>query len=140
MRISYLLFPISLLPLSVNASAQAVPYPQASDTSIATVQVAAPQKAVLLLREEARQVAGAYEMTNGWNLRVHAGRREIEATIDNEKPMRLLAVSSSKFVSADGNVTMEFNLGPSGDDVRMSYMPGPNLAQIVVGSMPLAQR
>lgn len=140
MRPSFLLFPATLLTLTTNALAQSAPYPRIVDTPIATVQVAAPPKSVLLLREEARQVAGVYEMTNGWNLSVRPSRRSIEATIDNQKPMRLLAVSGSKFVSADGNVTMEFNLGPTGDDVRMSYVPGPNLAQIVIGSTQLAQR
>lgn len=79
-------------------------------------------------------------MANGWTLKVRTNLHDIDTTIDSEKPMRLLAVSSKKFVSGDGNVIMEFNRGDSGDDMMMSYIPGPGLAQVVVTSSPMAQR
>jgi hypothetical protein len=43
-------------------------------------------------------------------------------------------------VSGDGNITMQFNLGASGDDMEMSYVPAGRLAQRVVLSSRLALR
>ncbi|MES2760047.1 MAG: hypothetical protein V4693_21955 [Pseudomonadota bacterium] len=79
-------------------------------------------------------------MSNGWYLKVRPARRFIDATIDNEKPMRLIAVSADKFVSGDGNVTMEFNLGDSGNEMMMRYVPDPRLATVIVVSTLTAQR
>lgn len=79
-------------------------------------------------------------MSNGWSLKVRPATRYIDATIDTEKPLRLAAVSPDKFISGDGNVTMEFNLGEAGDEMRLSYVPAAGLAQVVVRSVPMAQR
>ena len=140
MRPLPLLLSASLLALASSASAQTTPYPQGDTASISTVQVTAPGKTVWIRDEQARQIAGAYAMSNGWFMKVRTASRYIDATIDNEKPMRLLAVSSDKFVSRNGNVVMEFNRGEAGDDMLMSYRPDPRLAEVVVLSAPMAQR
>jgi hypothetical protein len=140
MRPLSLLLPLSLLTLASGAGAQNLPYPQPDSAPISTVQVTAPIKPVLLFPGDAEQIAGAYAMSNGWRLKVEPGSRHIDATIDRQKPMRLLAVSSDKFVSRDGNVTMEFNQGSYGDDMTMSYVPDLRLAQVVVLSSRMAQR
>jgi hypothetical protein len=140
MRPLSLLLPVSLLVLASSPNAQNLPYPQADSAPISTVQVTAPVTPVLLFSGEAEQIAGSYAMSNGWHLKVQPGSRHIDATIDKQKPMRLLAVSPDKFVSRDGNVTMEFNQGSYGDDMTMSYVPDPRLAQVVVLSSRMAQR
>jgi hypothetical protein len=140
MRPLSLLLPASLLVLAASASAQNLPYPQADSVPASTVQVTAPIKPVLLFADEAERVAGSYAMSNGWRMQVRTGTRHIDAKIDNQKPIRLLAVSPDKFVSRDGNVTMEFNQGSYGDDMTMSYVPDPRLAQVVVLSSRMAQR
>lgn len=141
MRPVSLLFPACLLALASSAGAQTLPYPQPDDPSMSTVQVTAPPKPIRVRDLQAEKIGGSYAMSNGWYLRVRTGARHIYATIDNQPPLRLLAVAPYKFSSRDGNVIMEFNKGNEGDDMQMSYMPNPSLAQVVVlSSTPIAQR
>jgi hypothetical protein len=140
MRPLSLLLPASLLLLASSPGAQNLAYPHADSASVSSVQVTAPVKGVMLFADQAAQIARSYAMSNGWRLQVRTGSRHIDATIDNQRPMRLLAVSPDKFVSRDGNVTMEFNQGSYGDDMTMSYVPDPRLAQVVVLSSRMAQR
>jgi hypothetical protein len=141
MRPLSLLLPASLLLLASSAGAQNMPYPPSEAASMSTVQVTARPKATWVREEEAQQIRGAYSMSNGWRMDVRAAARHIDATIDRQKPIRLIAVAPYKFVSRDGNVTMEFNRGEWGEDMMMSYVPDPRLAQVVViSSVPLAQR
>jgi hypothetical protein len=122
--------------LASSAGAQSMSYPQADQV----VEVTAPARAVILQDDEARQVEGTYAMSNGWRMKVQATQRYVYASIDRQKPLRLRAVSPDRFVSADGNVEMHFNQGDLGDDMSMSYVPDPRLAQVVVISARMAQR
>lgn len=140
MRNLSLLLPASLLLLVTNTGAQTLPYPQPDTAPISTVQVTAPTRVAWIRPDQARQIGGAYEMSNGWHLRVETARRYITATIDDEKPIRLIPVSRYKFVSGDRNVTMEFNRGSWGDEMMMSYVPDRLTAQVVVLSSRMAQR
>jgi len=134
------LLPASLL-LAASAGAQNLPYPRVDDTAMSSVQVTAPPKTVRILPDQAGMIKGTYAMSNGWYLKVRTGQRHIDATIDNEKPMRLYAVAPYKFASSDGNVNMEFNRGTWGDDMLMSYKPDSRLAQvIVISTEAVAQR
>ena len=123
MRPLFLLIPASLLVLAASAGAQTPTYPRPDTAPISTVTVTAPAKTVRLRDEQVREIAGTYAMSNGWNLRVRGTPRYIDATIDSQQPMRLRPVSSDKFVSGDGNVTMEFNRGRMREDMVMSYVP-----------------
>lgn len=136
MRHLSLLIPASLLVLAAGASAQTQPYPRPDTAPISTVTVTPPAKGVRLMPDEIKQIAGNYDMANGWQLEVRGKPDYIDATIDTEKPMRLRAVSKNKFVSGDGNVTMEFNQGPA-HDMTLSYVPDPSKPSMV--SIP-AQR
>lgn len=80
--------------------------------------------------DEIKQIAGNYDMDNGWQLEVRGKPDYIDATIDTQKPLRLRAVSKNKFVSGDGNVTMEFNPGGDGE-MKMSYVPDPSKPSMV---------
>lgn len=140
MRPLNLLLPATLLVLASSAGAQSMPYPPADLASNQVVEVTAPSRSVLLKEEEARQVEGTYAMSNGWRLKVEATQRFIDARIDHRRPLRLRAVSPDRFVSADGNVVMEFNKGEWREDMTMSYIPDPRLAQVVVLSARVAQR
>lgn len=140
MRALSLLLPASLLVLASSAGAQNLPYPPSVSTAISTVQVTGVAKAARIREEQARKIRGTYAMSNGWNLKVRTTARYIDAAIDNEAPIRLLAVAPYRFASHDGNVTMEFNRGVEGDDMMMSYIPGPGLAQVVLSSASVAQR
>jgi hypothetical protein len=131
MRPLSLLIPVCLLVLAASAGAQTQPYPLPDTAPISTVTVTAPAKAaVRLMPDEVRHIAGTYDLANGWKLEVRGKPQYIDATIDNEKPMRLKAVSKDKFVSGDGNVTMEFNQG-TGDEMKLSYVPDPSKPSMV---------
>lgn len=130
MRSLSLLIPASLLLLAAGAGAQTQPYPQPDTAPISTVTVTAPGKAIRLKPDDVKQIAGTYDMANGWRLEVRGRPEYIDATIDTEKPMRLKAVSRNKFVSGDGNVTMEFKQG-TGEDMKLSYVPDPSKPSMV---------
>jgi hypothetical protein len=104
---------------------------------VSTVQVTAPFQ---LSDEQADKVGGVYAMSNGWRLEVQQTTRGMEARIDRQRPIRLIAVTPDKFVSRDGNVTMDFNRGEDGDGMVMSYVPDQRLAVRVVIGDTLAQR
>lgn len=131
MRPLSLLITASVLTFAVGAGAQTQqPYPRPDTAPISTVTVTGPAKAVRLMPDEVRQIAGTYNMENGWQLEVRGKPTYIDTTIDTEKPMRLRAVSKNKFVSGDGNVTMEFNQG-GGEDMKMTYVPDPSKPSMV---------
>jgi hypothetical protein len=125
-----LLISASLLVLAAGAGAQTQPYPRPDTAPISTVTVTAPAKAVLLRPEEVRQIAGTYDMSNGWRMEVRGKPSYIDATIDTEKPMRLKPVTKTKFMSGDGNVIIEFNQN-SADDMKLSYVPDPSKPSMV---------
>jgi len=135
-----LMLPASLLVLASSALAQTTPYPQVADEPMSTVQVTAPVKPMAIFSDQAQQLAATYDMSNGWRMRVKPSSRFISAAIDDQKPIRLVQVERDKFVSGDGRVTMQFNLGEWGDDMVMSYVPGHDLAQVIVVSTRMAQR
>jgi len=140
MRPLSLLLPAALFLVASSSLAQTTPYPQPAPEPMSTVQVTAPVKAMPIFGDQAEQLAATYAMSNGWRLKVKPSSRFISAVIDNEKPIRLVQVERDKFVSGDGKVTMQFNLGEWGDDMTMSYVPGQDLAQVIVVSTRMAQR
>jgi hypothetical protein len=140
MRPLLLLLSASLLLPAVNAGAQAMAYPPPDSAPISSVQVTARPTVQRIKTSEAHKISGAYDMSNGWNLRVHPGPRHIDTIIDDQPPLRLNAVAPYKFVSGDGNVTMQFNRGDDGDMMEMSYRPDLHLAERIVISSRVAQR
>lgn len=138
MRLSLLLsaVPVTLL-LTSNAGAQSANYPPPDTAPIATVQVTAPFH---LSDAETEAVTGLYAMSNGWRLKVGEAATGIVAQIDRQRPIRLVAISADKFVSRDGNVTMDFNRGENGDEMVMTYVPDQRLALRYAVTATLAQR
>jgi hypothetical protein len=139
MRLSSLTFSSALLLLASDALAQAGNTPVPDTAPMSTVQVAAPIRSYWIDRDQAEAISGFYAMSNGWRMKVRASSRYLYAVIDQEPPMRLVAVSPDKFVTQDGKVTMEFNRGDSGDDMLMTYVE-PRLGQLVTVTSRLAQR
>lgn len=137
---SPILLAASLLLSATGADAQTMTYPPADTAPIASVQVRAPTNAARIRVAEAENISGAYEMSNGWYLRVITSAHYIDAIIDDEKPIRLAAIAPYRFVSGDGNITMDFHRGADGADMRMSYVPDLRLGQRVVLESRLAQR
>lgn len=140
MRPLYLAIPVSLLLLASNAHAQSTHYPATTTGAISTVQVTAQQHAVRVSDDETKAVSGTYALSNGWRLHVRPALNGVVARIDDERPMRLVALSPDKYVSSDGNVAMEFNRGEAGDEMMMSYVPDDGLAEMVVVTATMASR
>jgi hypothetical protein len=136
MRLSVLAVPAALL-LASNAGAQSRNYPQVDTTSITTVEVTAPFQAN---DADVESIGGRYALSNGWRLNVEPGNNGIVAQIDRQRPMRLIAVTRDRYVSRDGNVSMDFNRGDNGDEMMMSYVPDRRVAIVYVIKAILAQR
>ena len=128
----------SLLVLAADAGAQATKYPIVADSAMSSVQVTAPARRVF--QEDLDTVRGQYALSNGWRLKVEPAASGIMATFDSQRPIYLVALTKDKFVSRDGNVDMVFNRGDYGEDMVMSYVPNPRLAQVIVVRATLAQR
>lgn len=141
MRPLSLMLPAALL-LAASASTQAQLPPASSPQSISQVEVNAPSQPYRFWGYEAEAISGAYAMSNGWRIKVDPGSDGIVAQIGKKRPMTLVAQSRDKFASRDGNVVMEFNRGPYGEDMVMSYVPDTRTAQRIVLSSTntLAQR
>jgi hypothetical protein len=82
---------------------------------------------------EAEAISGGYKMSNGWRVQVYSTSEGISAQIGKERAIQLVALSPDLYTKHDGNVTMEFNRGPLGEDMVMSNVPsGLSKAQLVV--------
>jgi hypothetical protein len=107
------------------------------------VQVTAEAPAFQFRDYQAEAISGGYKMSNGWRMQVASASDGIVAQIGKERPIRLVALSPDLYATRDGNVSMQFNRGPLGEDMLMSYVPaGSSIAQAVVvsTSTSLAQR
>ena len=140
MRPSPLLFFPALLMLASGTRAQALQPVEPDPTSIAVVEVKPVDGPYRLRNEQARQIAGTYEMSNGWSIDVRPDMRHLDVVVNRNRPLRLLAISSSKFVSSDGNMMMEFSRGNDDNDMTLRYVPDRGLAAVVVTSASFAQR
>ena len=140
MRPLPLLFFPTLLMLASSTRAQALQPVEPGSASIAVVEVKPVDGPYRLRNEQARQIAGMYEMSNGWSIDVRPDMRHVDVVINRNRPLRLLAISSRKFVSGDGNMTMEFSRGNDDNDMTLRYVPGTGLAEVVVTSASFAQR
>ncbi len=133
--LSLMLIPVLLVSAS-GTQAQTL----ALDDPVAVVQVKPMDGPCRLRNEQARQIAGTYEMSNGWSVDVRPDMRHVDVLIDRNRPLRLLAISPRKFVSGDGNVTMEFSRGNDENDMTLRYVPGVGMAEVVLTSVSIAQR
>ncbi|MFJ1466622.1 hypothetical protein [Massilia orientalis] len=133
--LSLMLIPVLLVSAS-GTQAQTL----APDDPVAVVQVKPMDGPYRLRNEQARQIAGTYEMSNGWSVDVRPDMRHVDVLIDRNRPLRLLTISPRKFVSGDGNVTMEFSRGNDENDMTLRYVPGVGMAEVVLTSVPIAQR
>jgi hypothetical protein len=140
MRSTYLILPASLLLLVTGVSAQTQSYPLTEPGAMSSVQVPAPAQEYAFWNDDAEAVSGGYAMSNGWRMKVEPSYNGVIAQIDKQRPIRLIAMSRDRYVSRDGNVSMQFNQGTRGDDVLMSYVPDTRTAQVVVVTATLAQR
>jgi len=138
MRILFLAIPAALL-LTSNAGAQSTDYP-APDSMVSTVQVKAPSSAYRSWSEDTDFASGHYNMSNGWSLNVEATSIGIDATIDRQRTMHLIAIGPNRFVTRSGNVAMDFDLGGDPDAMSMSYVPRSNLAAVMVIRSTIASR
>lgn len=127
--------PLSLLLVAPFAGAQSHDYPLTEDSGIATVHVRPEMHRFPVTAQQTEAVKGDYALSNGWHLRVRPTYKGIEAQVDQQPPMYLMALSEDKFITRDGNVDMTFNMGTFGDDMLMSYVPeSRTAARLTVGT------
>lgn len=131
---------VSLTLLVDNAAAQSRQFPTTSSGPISSVEVTAQARTVRIYQEDLDAVRGVYALSNGWRMAVSPASGGITAQIGRHRAMHLVALSADKYASRDGNVTMEFNRGPTREDMVMSYVPDRRLAQVIVVKATLAQR
>ncbi len=111
------------------------------ERAMSEIRVTAPPAGYRLLRrEDAAAIRGTYALSNGWILKVQPSSRRVFAEIDDRGLMELKALSPDKFVSLDGNMTMEFNMGDRGDEMLLAYVPDPRTAQVIMVRTRLAGR
>lgn len=125
--------------IAPNAGAQSTDFP-APDSATSTVQVTAPPHAYPFSRDETDFASGHYEMSNGWSMKVEASPIGIDATIDRQRPMHLIAVGPNRYMTRSGNVAMDFNVGGDADAMQMTYVPRSNLATVIVIRNTMASR
>jgi len=136
MRPMSLLFIPALLVLATGTQAQTLQ----PDDPVAVVQVKPFDGPYRLRNEQARQIAGMYEMSNGSSVEVRPDMRHVDVVVDRNRPMRLLAMSPRTFVSGDGSTTLEFSRGNDDNDMTLRYVPGVGLAEVVLTSASFVQR
>lgn len=130
--------PAALLLVS-NAIAQSTDYP-APEGATSAVQVTVPLHAYHISRHDSDFASGHYDLSNGWSLKVTATSLGIDAAIDREPTMHLIAVGPDRYATRSGYVVMDFNLGGDPDAMQMSYVPRSNLAAVIVVRTPMASR
>lgn len=130
---------IGLLAAACGAGAQALPTAPGQSV-LPEIQVVAAMPHYPIKLAEARKVRGIYQLSNGWTLDVTPDWRKVYADINGRGRIEMLALSPDKFISADGNVAMEFNLGVNENDMVMRYRPDAGVAQIIEVRATLAQR
>jgi hypothetical protein len=136
--LSLILFP-SLLLAASGVSAQTQQHPQTEPEPAPQVQVTAEAPPFQFRDYEAEAISGGYKMSNGLRMSVEPSSDGIVAQMGKQRPIRLVALSRDLYATRDGNVSMEFNRGPLGEDMLMSYVPDSRTAQRVV-TTTLAQR
>ncbi len=143
MRTSSVLLSLSaviVLVASCGARAQALPVVAGEPNVLPEIQVVAAMPRYPIKLKEARAVRGIYQMSNGWTMEVNPDWRRVFVQLNQGKPVEVVPLSADKFVSADGNMAMEFNLGTAGDEMVLRYVPDAATAQVVVLTATLAQR
>jgi hypothetical protein len=141
MRSYILAVPMSLLLAAPFAHAQQQDYPR-TDGTTQTVQVPAPPGGIVVTADQAESIRGTYELSNGWHLKAQpmAATHGMIARIDGQPEIRLIALPGNKFVSADGNVAMEFGRGDFHDEMMMSYLPSSSAASDSAARVTLVSR
>jgi hypothetical protein len=130
---------LAVLAAACGAGAQALPAAPGQGV-LPEIQVVAAMPQYPIKVAQARKVRGIYALSNGWTLDVTPDWRKVYADINGRGKVEMLPLSPDKFISADGNVAMEFNLGVDENDMVMRYRPDATVAQVIVVRATLARR
>lgn len=143
MRPSRLLLSLSAvftLAGACGVGAQALPTAPDAPRVLPEISVVEKMPRYPLKIREALAVRGVYEMSNGWLLEVDPSFRRVYADLNQTGRVELLSVSADKFISVDGRMAMEFNLGVNANEMVLRYTPDGVAAHSLVLSSTLAQR
>lgn len=132
---------VIVLAAACGARAQGLPVAPGEPGVLPEIRVVAAMPHYRLKLNEARAVRGSYKMSNGWTFDVkQPDWRRLFVQINQGRAVEVIPISPDKFVSADGNMAMEFNLGTAADEMVLRYVPDAASAQVVVLTATLAQR
>lgn len=131
---------IFMLAGSCNVGAQAVPIAPGEPSVLPEISVMAAAPRFPIRLEQVRKVRGLYAMSNGWTMEVRPDWRRMYVQLGTRPEVEVIPVSPDKFVSADGSMAMEFNLGPSENEVVLRYVPDASTAQVIEVRSTMAQR
>lgn len=123
-----------------SAGAQTLPTAPGAEAVLPEVRIAATMPSYPIRLKEASAVRGVYAMSNGWTLEVRPDWKKVYAEIDRRGEVELVPLSADRFVSVDGRMAMEFNVGAQGDEVVLRYIPDAATAQVVEVRSTLASR
>lgn len=123
-----------------SAGAQPLPTAPGAESILPEIRIAATMPRYPIRLQEARAVRGIYAMSNGWTMAVRPDWKKVYAEIDRRGEVELVALSADRFVSVDGRMAMEFNVGAQGDEVVLRYIPDAATAQVVEVRSTLASR
>jgi hypothetical protein len=143
MRTSSVLLSLSTLAVlsaAGGACAQAQPAAPGAPAALPEIAVLAALPRYPIKLREARAIRGMYDMSNGWTVEVRPDWRRVFVEINGRKPLEVIPISADKFVSRDGNMALDFNLGNGGDEMVLRYVPDGVAAQAVVATSTLAWR
>lgn len=129
-----------VLATCLDARAQALPSAPGDSGVLPEITVVAAMARYPIRLDEARAVRGMYVMSNGWTLDVHPDWHRVIARIDQRGPVELVPLSPERFVSADGRMAMEFNLGVAGNEMVLRYVPDDATAHVVTATATMARR
>jgi hypothetical protein len=118
MRAHTILTLIGAMALSASAIAGPAVPPDASGTSVMSVNV--PGTAYKLTPAEFNGVAGSYKLANGSTLRVSTSQRKVWAEIDGANKTQLVPVAQNTFVALEDNSKVEFDELPFATNVTLT--------------------
>lgn len=123
-----------------GAGAQALPAAPGAQAVLPEIRIAATMPVYPLRMKQALAVRGTYAMSNGWAMEVRPDWKKVYAQIDRRGEVELVPLSADRFISVDGRMAVEFNLGAEGDEVVLRYIPDLATAEVVEVRSTLAGR
>lgn len=131
---------LGIAAAGINASAQSLPENQVVEVPSHSLHIDLPQHPRLMLREEFRQFAGAYDLSNGDTLQLRRAGGVMYARIGSQEEHRIVATGHNSFVALDRQLKVRIDHhddGSVGGELLM-VIPAKQLADGSMGAETVA--